>query len=193
VCRDELQRAGHSAVIVTRPLELLNLETKLHWDLVCLDNSDLGRSAIQTLSNGRGSRAPLVGIGIDQPPIITTVRLPMVPERLVALLEAVVPRSNGHHEVMPLILHPARRTAEAIGKEVGLTRTEYRLLEFLLEHKGEEIAQDELLKEVWGFQSVEGGSALIRAHVRNLRTKLDRIGLPDVIRARRGRGYALVV
>ncbi len=193
VCRDELHRAGHSALIITRPLELLNLEAKLHWDLVCLDDSELGRSALQTLSNGQGSHAPLVGIGIDCAQVFTTVRLPMVPERLVALLEACVPRSNAYQDHEALVLHPARRTAEAGNQEVALTRTEYRLLEYLLERQEAEVPPDELLREVWGFQNGAGGTVLIRAHVRNLRTKLARIGLPDAVRARRGRGYALVV
>jgi hypothetical protein len=175
-----------------RPLEVLSLARKLHWDLVCLDDSELGRGALETITHSDMDCAPLVGIGLECPSLITTVRLPMIPERLVALIEAAVPHQNGAG-AQPIDMHADRRIAAYNGLDVTLTRTEYRLLEYFLERRDEETSPDDLLKEVWGFQSDVAGAALVRAHVRNLRAKLAKIGLPDAIRSHRGRGYALVI
>lgn len=81
----------------------------------------------------------------------------------------------------------------ANGREVILTRTEFRLLEYLLQRLPEEIPIPQLVSEVWGFSADTSTSDLVRVHIRNLRLKLQQIGLPDAIRSRRGRGYAFVV
>jgi DNA-binding response OmpR family regulator len=49
----------------------------------------------------------------------------------------------------------------------------------------------DVLTAVWGTTEGQGTSELVRAHVRNLRVKLREIGLVDIVRSRRGRGYAL--
>ena len=90
-------------------------------------------------------------------------------------------------------LDAAHRTAFANGREVALTRTEYRLLAYLLQHRPKEVPLPELLDAVWGFTEGRGASVLVQAHVRNLRLKLARIGLADAVRSRRGRGYAFVL
>ena len=90
-----------------------------------------------------------------------------------------------------LTLDASRRVARANGREVDLTRTEFRLLEALYGHRGREITQDEALEAAWGAGDWSGNVAVLRAHMRNLRLKLAQIGLPNAVRSLRGRGYAL--
>jgi hypothetical protein len=54
------------------------------------------------------------------------------------------------------------------------------------------VTNDEILEHVWGFAPGTGTSEVIRAHVRNLRRKLQLLGAPrDVIWTVPGRGYRL--
>ncbi len=78
------------------------------------------------------------------------------------------------------------------GGAVALTSTEFRLLRFLLRHRGEPVHPALLLKEHWGAYGV-GGLALVRVHIRNLRNKLRAAagGTLELIRTIPGRGYLL--
>ena len=79
------------------------------------------------------------------------------------------------------------------GRNLHLTRFECRLLEYLMRHKGRVATADELLERVWGFQPGTGGSEVLRAHIRNLRRKLEFLGATgDLILTLPGRGYQLL-
>jgi hypothetical protein len=93
----------------------------------------------------------------------------------------------------PLILDASRRAAVAHGREIALTRIEFRLLEILYQRRSYDVPLEQLLDFVWGTSEGLGTAELVRSHVRNLRQKLSYIGLPDAIRSHRGRGYALEV
>ncbi|MDR1359900.1 MAG: winged helix-turn-helix domain-containing protein, partial [Deltaproteobacteria bacterium] len=57
------------------------------------------------------------------------------------------------------------------GLPVGLTLTEFRLLEDLLRNKGKVRSREQLLDSVWGY-SFEGYARTVDTHVRRLRAKL---------------------
>jgi DNA-binding response OmpR family regulator len=78
-------------------------------------------------------------------------------------------------------------------RQVNLTPIEFRLLEVLHARQPVEVPVEDLVLQVWGFKDDRGTSQMIRAHVRNLRHKLAQIGLPNAVRSRRGRGYALAL
>jgi DNA-binding response OmpR family regulator len=58
-------------------------------------------------------------------------------------------------------------------KEVLLTPVEFQLMHHLMHHSGEVFSSDRLLRDVWGYPAGAGSSDLVRAHVRNLRTKIE--------------------
>ena len=77
------------------------------------------------------------------------------------------------------------------GKEVSLTRTEFKLLEFLLERAGQVITRDEFLDAVWG-KDVYITPRVIDTHMAALRKKLeDDPNNPTQILSVRGLGYKL--
>ena len=78
-----------------------------------------------------------------------------------------------------------RRVARS-GRSIDLGPTEYRLLEFFLEHPGRVFSREQLLAEVWGYAAA-GGTRTVDVHVAQLRAKL---GAQRVIRTVRGVGYA---
>src|SRR5262249_22470013 len=50
-----------------------------------------------------------------------------------------------------LILHPASFSGSLCGKDLGLTLTEFKLLNFLVQHAGQAFSRTRLMHEVWGY------------------------------------------
>lgn len=74
---------------------------------------------------------------------------------------------------------------------VSLTVTEYRLLRYSMENTGKTLSLDELLQSVWDYPEGTGDPDLVRAHIRNLRTKLDKSDKQRFIHTVHGVGYRI--
>ena len=91
-----------------------------------------------------------------------------------------------------LELDVVRRMLAYGARNVHLTRFECGFMEYIMRRKDRVVTCHELLEHVWGFEPGTGGSEIVRAHVRNLRRKLQLLGAPeDLIRTLPGRGYRL--
>ncbi len=101
------------------------------------------------------------------------------PERLAAVL------SYGDIE-----LDRDRRRVVRAGRPVELGPTEYRLLEFLLEHPGRVFSREQLLDSVWG-RDIYIDERTVDVHIGRLRKQLNPDQAADPIRTVRGAGYAL--
>jgi DNA-binding response OmpR family regulator len=86
-----------------------------------------------------------------------------------------------------LLLHPASFTGTLAGRELGLTLTEFKLLNFLVQHAGRAFSRTRLMHEVWGYDC-NGRVRTVDVHVRRLRAKLgpDYESMVDTVR---GVGY----
>src|SRR5436190_4476123 len=76
------------------------------------------------------------------------------------------------------------------GREVPLGPTEFRLLEFLLEHPGRVFSREQLLDQVWG-RDIYIDERTVDVHIGRLRKLLNSPREQDPIRTVRGAGYAL--
>jgi len=91
-----------------------------------------------------------------------------------------------------LELDVVRRMLAYRGRNIHLTRFECAFMEYLMWRKDRVVTNDELLEHVWGFEPGTGSLEVLRAHVRNLRHKLQLLGAPrDLIWTLPGRGYRL--
>jgi DNA-binding response OmpR family regulator len=70
-----------------------------------------------------------------------------------------------------LSLHPASFTGSLNGEDLGLTLTEFKLLNFLVQHAGRAFTRTRLMHEVWGYDC-NGRVRTVDVHVRRLRAKL---------------------
>jgi DNA-binding response OmpR family regulator len=78
------------------------------------------------------------------------------------------------------------------GRELSLTKTEFRLMCEFADHAGAVLSRDQLLERVWGYEYL-GDSRLVDAHVRRLRLKVeDQPDDPKLIVTARGIGYRLM-
>ncbi len=121
--------------------------------------------------------------------ICGTIREPELAARVRALL-----RRRTHTQRPALILDAQIKTVAIDGKPVGLTPTEYTLLEVLCKNPGRHFTTSSLLQAVWNYPPGTGDPALVRNHVRNLRRKLENDPRrPQILRCLQGRGYMIGV
>ncbi len=74
---------------------------------------------------------------------------------------------------------------------IQLTSTEYRLLRYLMEHPNQALSPSHLLQAVWEYPPHTGDPDLVRAHVRNLRAKIEKGARRKYIRTIHGVGYMI--
>jgi len=114
---------------------------------------------------------------------------------LLARIEAVLRRARGeqlapHEQVVTFggwTLDLAEEELRGPGGTVKLSRTEYELLAHLVRRRGQPVARNELLREVWRY-APDTTSRTVDQHVAQLRRKLD--AAAACIVTVHGRGYA---
>src|SRR5215217_502747 len=89
-----------------------------------------------------------------------------------------------------LELDREKRRVVRSGRPIDLGPTEYRLLQYFLEHPGRVFSREKLLDAVWG-RDVYIDERTVDVHVGRLRKMLNAAREQDPIRTVRGAGYAL--
>ena len=120
---------------------------------------------------------------------------PFSPKELVARVSAILRRSRGDVAAAPAVMGPFRFDNERHQvflrqRELRLTPTEYRLLEYLLQRPGRVFSREQLLDAVWG-KDVYVEARTVDVHIRRLRIALNGDQHTDLIRTVRAAGYAL--
>lgn len=77
------------------------------------------------------------------------------------------------------------------GNRIQLTSTEHRLLRYLMENPNRALSPGHLLQVVWEYPPNTGDPDLVRAHVRNLRSKIEKNSDRRYIRTIHGVGYMI--
>jgi len=121
------------------------------------------------------------------------VTKPFGPRELVARLQAALRRAEpeaGEPTIAAdgLEVDLAARSVRRDGEEVHLTPTEFELLRVLVRNRGRLMTHRALLVEVWGVE-YEDDLQVLRAHVANLRRKIEPEGEHRYIRTDPGVGY----
>ena len=91
-----------------------------------------------------------------------------------------------HDITMDLTAHRVHRN----GRAIHLGPTEFRLLEFLMQHPRRVFSREELLNSVWG-PDIHVEPRTVDVHIRRLRKSINGEGELDVVRTVRAAGYAL--
>lgn len=92
------------------------------------------------------------------------------------------------------VIHADFRRAEVTreGQRLELSAREFKLLRYLIEHRGATISRDELLNEVWGYNAMPS-TRTVDVHIAWLRQKLEpNPHYPQFILTIHGLGYKFV-
>jgi two-component system response regulator VicR len=130
------------------------------------------------------------------------VTKPFSVRELMARVRALLRRSQPGPEGTPVLPDQLRfgdkeidfRSYEARrnGEPVEMTRKEFAILRFLASRAGEVVTRDDLLNEVWGYESYPS-SRTVDNHVAGLRAKLERdASQPEHIKTVHGVGYKFI-
>jgi len=116
---------------------------------------------------------------------------PFALEELGARLRALLRRSGGPAaetlKYAGIVLDPAGHTVTRDGTTIELTRTEFLLLELLMNHPRQVLTRAQIFEHVWGYDFGPSSNSL-EVYIGYLRRKL---GEPRVIQTVRGVGYVL--
>ncbi|MGI3212332.1 response regulator transcription factor [Roseovarius tibetensis] len=113
--------------------------------------------------------------------------------RLQALLRrAPQPDANTVLRITDLMIDVTRKRAERGGRDLQLTATEFRLLQYLAENAGNVLSRADLLKAVWDYE-FDPQTNVVEVYITYLRRKLDLGADVKLIRNHRGFGYYLGV
>mgnify|MGYP000374178870 CR=1 FL=1 len=115
---------------------------------------------------------------------------PFQMEELVARLRALLRRTSGQKattlEAGPLRVDLRQMRVSVDGRPLKITPLEYRLLNYLLHHRGQVVGQEELVENIY-YRDQEPDSNAVEVLVGRLRRKIG----GDIIQTRRGFGYLI--
>ncbi|MGW8369289.1 MAG: winged helix-turn-helix domain-containing protein [Gammaproteobacteria bacterium] len=121
---------------------------------------------------------------------------PFAFSELVARLEALVRRAipeTGESptlSVADLEVDLLKREVRRGGKTLDIKPTEFRLLEYLLRHRGQVVTRTMLLEGVWDYH-FDPQTNVIDVHISRLRSKIDKDFERPLLHTVRGAGYRL--
>jgi two-component system phosphate regulon response regulator PhoB len=120
---------------------------------------------------------------------------PFAMDGLMARIRALLRRSGavatrGVLSWRDLVLDQDAHRVSRAGRPLHLGPTEYRLLEFLMQHPGRVFSREQVLDAVWG-RDIHVEPRTVDVHIRRLRKAVNGPGEEDVIRTVRSAGYAL--
>lgn len=120
--------------------------------------------------------------------------VPELMARIAALLRRVPLEQPDRQDLVfqDITMDFSQRRVVRNGREVHLGPSEFRLLQTLMEHAGDVLSREMLLKAVWG-DVIHVELRTVDVYVRRLRKMLDANGEPDLIRTVRSLGYAMAV
>ena len=197
-----MSRIGYAVDLADNGEDAWHLGETEPYDAVVLDLGLPVMDGIQVLERWRAA-------GRDVPVLILTARdrwsdkvagidagaddylaKPFHMAELQARLRALIRRASGHHSA-ELICGPVRLDTRAAkvsleGEEVRLTGHEFRVLAYLMHHKGRVISRTELTEHIYD-QDFDRDSNTIEVFVGRLRKKLG----SELIETVRGLGYRL--
>lgn len=204
--RKGLEHEGYVTYVVHDGQQALDIARTMPYDLVVLDRMlpriD-GDEVARRLRQAGVSTPILMLTARDAPPDVVEgldcgaddyLTKPFAFEVLLARLRALARRESATRapslEVADLLLDPARRRVTRAGEDVKLSRREFALLRFLMQHSGRVVSRDTLIEAVWGYyHAIESNT--LDAFIHLLRGKVDAHQRVRLIHTVRGVGYML--
>lgn len=123
---------------------------------------------------------------------------PFSPSLLVLRVNALLRRANMNKTESnvtfgDIIFSEKDHTATCNNKDIGLTMTEFSLLECLITDAGTAISRNDILDKVWGIDTDDVETRVVDETIRRIRQKLKACSSSVVISAVWGYGYKLEI
>lgn len=115
---------------------------------------------------------------------------------LLAKIERLLQRSNASQasqdkiDCGEFVLNVSKSLIEKDNSSIELTKNELKILHFLVLNKGKIVSRNEIMDYLWDSESFVDDNTLT-VNIKRLRTKLEEVGLKELIETKRGWGYIL--
>lgn len=203
---ETLRLVGFSTVTARGGADAQQHIRKQDVDLILLDVNMPILDGFETLRKLRGIKndIPIIMITAraDKPDVVAGLRdgaddyitKPFNLEEVVMRVKAVLRRANQVDdsellECGPLIMDLQRHEVHLNGLLIDLSKTEFRLLQLLLERQGRVVEKATLLTEIWGYD-FETETTVVDTYISYLRRKLHKDGFQG-IKTIRGVGFQI--
>ena len=115
-------------------------------------------------------------------------------EEVIMRINTVLKRTKNNDQKTELIAGPVRLSEETYevffnDELIDLSKTEFRLLQYLLQNQGRVVTKERLLDEIWGY-SFNTTTTVVDTYISYLRKKLHKDGF-DGIKTIRGIGFQI--
>ncbi len=202
-----LEKHGYEAIILekfdntikeilNKKADLVLLDINLPYmdgEYICKEVRKISNVPIMIITSRDNELDELLSInnGADQ-----YITKPFNIQILLAKIERLLKRSeNGKVNQNKIdcgefVLDISKGIVERENKNIELTKNELKILHFLVLNKGVIVSRNDIMDYLWDSESFVDDNTLT-VNMRRLRTKLEEIGLKDVIETKRGLGYIL--
>jgi two-component system phosphate regulon response regulator PhoB len=205
--RTPLNEMGFVTTEASRGEEAIQLMQSQTFDVVLLDINMPGIGGMKTLARLRSMapRLPILMLTVvdgEEEKVEALecgaddyITKPFSMDALLARMRALLRRSNAvpakgqlmfHDITMDLAAHRVSRN----GRPIHLGPTEFRLMEFFMQHPRRVFSREELLDAVWG-PDIHVEPRTVDVHIRRLRKSINAEDELDIVRTVRAAGYAL--
>ncbi|MDY3250456.1 MAG: response regulator transcription factor [Candidatus Choladocola sp.] len=180
-----LSKDGHLVTRVNNPLEICMEKMNL-YDLILLDIMMPGIDGFALCSRIRKLvDCPILFLTAktEESSLVNGLSLgaddyickPFGVMELRARVAAHLRREHREHSVRMVVgrvcFHLSLKQMMVDDKEIPLTKAEYEICEFLAKNRGQVFSKEQILEQVFGFDS-ESSDSTITTHIKNIRTKL---------------------
>ena len=202
----DLKKAGYEITECADGQEAYDLAIQDNYDVLIIDWMLPSKSGIEIVEELRNRDISSIIIMLtardDESDILHAFDLgvddyvtkPFSPRELLARVNAHMKRkSKKEQSVMSfgmLNMNIKKREAFLQDEPLTLTKKEFDLLEYFVQHKESVVSRDEILHDIWGFD-YDGDTRIVDVHVFKLRSKLEKSDI--LILAKRGIGYMLEI
>ncbi len=205
VLRDFLKDEGFVTETASTGAEALVKIEQLFPDLVLLDLGlpDINGESILTKVRVDHPELPVVILTAKSKPHEIAAGLslgaddylakPFAAEELLARVHARIRKRSSEVtslRVKDLVLDLSKMVATRNNREIDLTKTEFKLLELLMENAGRVLSRDLILNKIWGY-SPDVESRVVDIYIGYLRQKIDSRYTEKYIKNKRGFGYLI--
>lgn len=197
----ELDHEGYQTTVISDGREALDRALAEDFDLIVLDIMLPSLSGIEVLRRLRQTKQTPVIILTARDQIMDKVAgldigandymtKPFAIEELLARIRVHLKKKETGKQLSygKLVVDINAHTVAYDDTEIELTKKEYDLLVFLLEHRNVVISREQALDAVWGFDFY-GNTNVVDVYVRYLRSKIDDVFDIKLVQTVRGAGY----
>ena len=193
-CLKKFDNTIHDILEINPNLILLDINLPgVDGEYICKEirkQSDMGIIAVTSRDNELDE---LVSINYGADHYITK---PFNIHILLAKVNSLLRRTNSNSEpknkidAKDFILNISNSTIIKDDKIIDLTKNEYKILKYFIENREKIVSREDIMDVLWENDCFVDDNTL-SVNITRLRSKLEELGLKDIIETKRGQGYIL--